>query len=123
MRRVIWFFVQHSQDDGLDKNQRSRLLLFLTLAVSIVSGITTTVLLSVINRALASDKAGVSALFIWFVAFCLLMPITKFAAESLFNLIFLKGMKGLHMRFSRRILSAPLRLLEEMGAHNIAAVL
>lgn len=123
MKRVIWFFVQQSQDDGLGKDRRSRLLLFLTIAISVISGITTTILLSIINRALAGGKAEVAALFGWFVAFCLIMPITKFTAESLFNLVFLKGTKSLHMRFCRRILAAPLRLLEEMGAHHIAAVL
>jgi putative pyoverdin transport system ATP-binding/permease protein len=123
MRKVIWFFVRHSQNDGLTKHRRAGQILVITIVASIIAGVTTTLLLSLINQGLASNAAQNPALVWWFIGLCLILPITRFAAETLFNLIFLKGTENLHMRFCQRILSAPLRLLEQVGTQRIATVL
>lgn len=99
------------------------LLMGLILLAGVISGGSNAVLLAMINHSL-SNGASVSGTFIFFfVALCLLLPLSRFASEAMLLTLSSKAMLELRIHLSRRILSAPLRRLEALGSHRLLATL
>jgi putative pyoverdin transport system ATP-binding/permease protein len=101
----------------------SRLAVFLFLIAGITAGLASTGLLAVINAALtASDLADTDLAWI-FLGLCALLPIARFLSQVLLVRITQGVTYDLRVNLSRRILAAPLRHLEELGAHRLLATL
>jgi putative ATP-binding cassette transporter len=86
------------------------------------SGIANVLLLALIHRALNATSAGSSAsstLCLLFAAACLVALVTRVASQLFLVRMSQQSLSRLRLNLSRRILGAPLRKLEEMGAHRL----
>lgn len=95
----------------------------LSILLGIVSGACSTGLLALINTKLNSDRISTSTLLLMFVALCLVVPLARFTAESLLIGLGQGAVFNLRLQMCRRILAAPMRGLEEIGAHRLIATL
>lgn len=101
----------------------SKLLVVLVLLTGILSGLSNTGLIAVINTALnSSDGLGRNA--VWaFIGLSLLLMLTRFSSSALLGYLNTKATLELNTRMCRQILAAPLRRLEEIGAPRLLAML
>ncbi len=108
--RLISFLIRYSRGAVL-----------LAVGAGVVSGVCNMGLLVVINSAL---KSGQSSGLAWaFFALCLALPLSRFASEVLLTRLGQGALFDLRLRLSRQIVAAPLRHLEELGAHRLLATL
>lgn len=96
----------------------------LTAAIAaIIAGVSSTGILIVISKALAKAPA-LDPLLAWgFLALCLFVPLSRFVSQVLLVRLSQAAMFDLRMQLSGRILGAPLRRLEEIGANRLLATL
>lgn len=101
--------------------RHSRAIIFVVVVTGVISGLGNTALIAIINKILSD--ASSSGLVWSFVGLCVIIPFFGFISQTL--LVSLALESGCHMRMwlSRQILSAPLRLLEDIGAHRLFASL
>jgi putative ATP-binding cassette transporter len=93
------------------------------MALTIVSGSSGIVLLALANMVLQGKPVS-KAVIIWsFIGFCFLLPLCRFAAEMLISRMAQQAVFDFQMRLPRKIAGAPLRFLEEHGAHRLLVVL
>jgi putative ATP-binding cassette transporter len=95
----------------------------LAIVAGIVSGGCSTVLLGLISVATGNLQAVTSLQVKLFVALCIAAPIMRFLSESLLMRIGQEAIFEQRVQLSRRILAAPLRQLEQIGAHRLMAAL
>lgn len=98
-------------------------MLLLSIIAGIASGAANTGLLALINNALREGSSTGSWGLWGFAALCLLLPLTRYASEMLLTNLGQEALFDLRLRLSRQILGAPLRQLEEIGAHRLLAAL
>jgi putative ATP-binding cassette transporter len=101
----------------------SQLMMVGVVIAGALSGLCNAAFLVVINSSL-KDPSHHSATLIWsFVGLCLLLPTSRFFSGAL--LLKLAGRAGFELRvqMARKILAAPLRTLEELGAHRLLATM
>ena len=101
----------------------SRRIVVAALLIGILSGISNAAFIAVINSALKSAGAPSPLLVKSFIALCVILPVTRLISELLLTRMGQKALMDLRLRLSRRILSAPFRYLEEVGAHRLMASL
>ncbi|MDQ3918033.1 MAG: cyclic peptide export ABC transporter [Acidobacteriota bacterium] len=109
--KLLSFFVKYSRGTVI-----------LAIIAGVVSGACNTGLLAIINSALRRQDSRLVLLW-WFIALCLLLPLTRFISEILLTKLGQGALYDLRMRLSRQILAAPLRHLEELGPHKVLATL
>src|SRR5947209_2259967 len=109
--KIIAFFFKHSP----------KAVLWSVLA-GIVSGACNAALLAVISAVV--KRNGSTSLLLWsFVGLCVLLPMTRFFSEYLLTHLGQGATFNLRMHLCRQILAAPLRHLEQVGAHRVLAAL
>lgn len=109
--KIIKFFFQHSRSSVV-----------LSLIAGIFSGACNAALLGVINLAL--KNTGYSHNLIWvFVGLCVLLPLSRYAAELLLSKLGQGALFRLRMELCRQILAAPLPHLEEIGPAKLLTTL
>jgi putative pyoverdin transport system ATP-binding/permease protein len=118
MTKLLVFLIRHSR--GI---KHSRLMIFSVISLGILSGISNTALLALINRALTQAAPSRTSLYLGFSGLCLFLPVSRFVSEVLLVRLSFSTILNLRLQLSRGILEAPLRTLEEMGAHRILAIL
>jgi putative ATP-binding cassette transporter len=92
----------------------------LAVLASVATGVCNTLLLAVINMALTGGgRYPWRTLFAAFIALCLLLPLSRFTTEYILTRVANGTLYNLRIRLSRKILAAPLRGLEELGAHRL----
>lgn len=101
----------------------SRRIVLIALFIGILSGVCNAALIAVINAALKSAEAPSSFLLKSFIALCLILPLTRLLSELLLSRMGQKALLDMRLRLSRQMLAAPLRYLEELGAHRLLAAL
>jgi putative pyoverdin transport system ATP-binding/permease protein len=101
----------------------SRRIALVALFTGILSGICNAAFIAVINAALKDPESPSPLLFKSFLALCLALPVTRLISELLLTRMGQKALMNLRLRLSRQILGAPLRYLEELGAHRLLAAL
>ncbi|MCE9671222.1 cyclic peptide export ABC transporter [Myxococcus stipitatus] len=99
----------------------SRAGVLLSVLLGLVSGASSAGLLSLINQALATEER--SGLLPAFVGLCILLLVTKAGTQLLVNRCHQDALLGLRLELSNGILRAPLRRLEELGAHRLTSTL
>src|SRR5580765_3347333 len=102
--------------------QNARLIIFLSVLTGAISGIGSTALIAVINSALVGASSHAS-LGLMFVSLCLVIPISAYCSEVLLARLTAQAAHDLRDQLARRILSAPYRLLEEIGAPRLLAAI
>lgn len=101
----------------------SRRAVLLAVGAGMVSGLANTGLLALINTLLTGDRATRSALVWVFVALCLAIPLARIASELLLTRLGQGSIYQMRMQMCTRILAAPLRHLESLGAPRLLAAL
>ena len=102
----------------------SRGIVWLAILAGIVSGLSHTGLLAIINTALTSSSKPAGSILLWqFVALGVLMFISRIVSGILLIQLSQSAIYRLRMHFSRQILSTGLRRLEEIGTPKLLAVL
>jgi putative pyoverdin transport system ATP-binding/permease protein len=100
----------------------SRRTLALAVGAGAVSGASSAVLLALVSYLLAAKRSP--AVWLWpFGGLCLLSPVSRIASELLLTHLGQGTILELRTDLSRRLLSMPYRVLEELGAHRLLAVL
>jgi putative ATP-binding cassette transporter len=110
--KLFLFFIHYSRRTAI-----------LAILAGIISGASTTAMLAVINAALRGDGLSTRKLIWAFLGFCLLLPLARFASESLLIRLGQGALLELRMRLCRQILATPLRHLEEFGAPRLLSSL
>ena len=103
--------------------RRSRSILILAVIAGVVSGASSTGLLALINTALTGKGASQSWLLGGFIGLCVLVPLTRVTSELLLAMLGQDTILQLRLDLSRKILSVPLRRLEELGPHRLLSTL
>lgn len=110
--RIIRFAVKHS-----------RRLVALSVVAGVVTGLSSTALIALINTALTNTEIPRRDLIIAYVTLCAVIPLARLASAVLLINLSQRVTYDLRMQLSARILAAPLRHLEEIGAHRLLAAL
>jgi putative ATP-binding cassette transporter len=118
MIKLLMFLIKYSR--GI---KRSRLTISFVILLGIISGSSNTALLALINRALTHSGSSRTFLYLGFIGLCSLLPVSRFVSEVLLIKLSSSTILDLRLQLSKEMLDAPLRTLEEMGAHRILAIL
>jgi putative ATP-binding cassette transporter len=102
---------------------RSRGLLALATLAGIVSGASSSALVSVINTALHQDTFRTGKPLATFSGILLLCVLSRLASQYLLNHLNQGPLLELRMRLCRRVLTSTLRQLEETGMHRLQTML
>lgn len=94
-----------------------------TFIVGLITGFSNTALLALISKVLSSDAKPAGTLAWGFIGLCLLMITCRITSEVLLVRLSQGANLNMRMQLCRQILSAPLRHLEEIGAHRILSTL
>jgi putative ATP-binding cassette transporter len=103
--------------------QRARGLALVAILAGLIAGIANSVILALINTALSRGRPAAATLLSAFAGLCLIMLVSRVVSEVLLLRIAQDAVFELRLGLSRRILAAPLRHLEELGAHRLLATL
>jgi putative ATP-binding cassette transporter len=103
--------------------RHGRLAIVLILLTGAVSGFTNAALIAVINRAVSGSPSLRTSMLWLFIGFCALLPLSRFVSGAILLRIASSAVYQLRVQLSRRILSARLRTLEELGPHRLLATL
>lgn len=101
----------------------SRLLVAIIILAGLISGLSNTLLIATINSTLNNRAVPTSRLVLIFSALCLALASLRFISGALLIHLMKKVMASLRLRLCRKILNAPLRLLEQHGSHRLLATL
>lgn len=97
--------------------------LAVAVLVGIVSGIGSAALMALINKRLSTADRSVPELAATFAVLVLIVLVSNLASRLLLNRLAESAAYELRLHLCRQVLDAPLRHLEETGAHKILAAL
>jgi putative ATP-binding cassette transporter len=103
--------------------KHAKLFLVLVLVTGVISGLSNTGLLALINRALNKGGSSGSRLLGIFIGLVVVLIVTRFISATLLGYLNTRATLALNLRISSQILAAPLRRLEEIGAPRLLASL
>ena len=101
----------------------SKLLVVILMVAGIVSGLSNTVLIATINSTLNKSEASTSSLVLVFTGLCLALASMRFVSGAVLVHLMKKVMVSLRLQLCRKILTAPLSVLEQLGTHRLYATL
>jgi putative ATP-binding cassette transporter len=101
----------------------SRARIATVVVTGAASGLASAGLIALINSALVRGGLRTPALAWGFAGLCLLLPASRFISGALLVRVAGSAVFDLRVKLARRILAAPLRRLEELGAHRLTAAL
>jgi putative ATP-binding cassette transporter len=115
--RVVSFLVQ-----SLRQVRFSRSAVVVVVASGLVSGAASAAFIAVINATLnAQSRRG---MLLWlFAGLCLLLPLSRFISNAILLRLTNRALMALRIMLCKRILAAPLRQLEALGAGKLLATL
>lgn len=116
--KLIRFLLQYSR--GI---RHARVMLIIVIICGVTSGLINTALLAIVNVTLREAEPSRKGMVWSFIGFCVVLPIARFISEVLLVRLAAATIFDLRMRLCRRILHAPMRLLEELGTHRLLATL
>ena len=95
----------------------------LVIALGFISGLCNAALIALINTGLAKLQSTPRSLIWAFAGLCILLPVTRFFSNALLIRLSARSMLDLRLQLCRRILQAPLPVLEKLGKHKLLASL
>jgi len=116
--KVVILLVRLSKDVA-----QSRTLVAIIIVAGLISGVSNTFLIATINSTLNNTATPRSTLVLTFAGLCLALALLRFISEAVLVHLMKKVMLSLRLGLCRRILNAPLRLLEQHGSHRLFATL
>jgi putative pyoverdin transport system ATP-binding/permease protein len=109
---------------GLSRDVRhSRLMFGLMIVAGLISGFATTGLIALINRALTGSGWQGRNLILGFGALCIGLPLFRFTSQAVLVNLTQQTLYSMRLRWCQRILTMPIRQLEEIGPHRLLASL
>lgn len=103
--------------------QYSKLLVMIILVAGMISGLSNTVLIATINSTLNRTEGPTSAQALAFGGLCLVLAFMRFVSGAVLVVLMKNVMVTLRMQLCRKILTAPLRSLEQLGSPRLYATL
>ena len=103
--------------------QHARLLVTIVILAGIISGLSNTVLIAVINSTLNKTATPTSGQILAFGGLCLVLASMRFVSGAVLVVLMKNVMVTLRMQLCRKILTAPLRSLEQLGSPRLYATL
>ena len=101
--------------------RRSKTTLALVVLTGMIAGLGNTALIAIINTALFGET---TPRLVWgFVGLCALIPLSGAISNALLARLTARAGYVMRMRLCHQIISAPLRLLEEIGMPRLFATL
>lgn len=97
--------------------------LLLALLAGIVSGACNTAMIAVINSSLKTGRFLQTPSILIFLALLLVLPISRFLSEWLLARLGQGALLEMRISLSRKVLGAPLKYLEKLGAHRVLTIL
>lgn len=116
--KLIAFLFRYSK-----RIRYARVTISLIILTGVMSGIGSTILIGVINSALNNQGQSSANLVRVFIVFCIVVPVARFVSQTMLERLTSRAATSLRLDLCRRILSSPLRRLEELGQHNLLATL
>jgi putative ATP-binding cassette transporter len=116
--RMISFLLRLSRDIRF-----SRLLMGLSAVAGLASGLASAGMMALVNTMITRSGQTSSALIWAFAGLCVGLPTLRYVSQMLLTKLTQNGLLVLRMRLTRRILAAPLRQLENLGAPRLLATL
>src|SRR5258707_615014 len=116
--KVVILLVRLSKDVA-----HSRTLVTIIILAGLISGVSNTLLIATINSTLNNTATPRSTLVLTFVVLCLALASLRFVSGAVLVHLMKKVMVSLRLGLCRKILNAPLRLLEQHGFHRLFATL
>jgi putative ATP-binding cassette transporter len=101
----------------------SRSLVAIIILAGLISGLCNTLLIATINSTLNNTAVPTSTLVLTFSVLCLALASLRFVSGAVLVHLMKKVMASLRLHLCRKILNAPLRLLEQHGSHRLIATL
>lgn len=102
---------------------RSKTLVWIIILAGLFSGVSNTLLIATINSTLNNTATPRSTLVLTFAALCVALALLRFVSGAVLVHLMKKIMVSLRLGLCRKILNAPLRLLEQQGSHRLFAAL
>jgi putative ATP-binding cassette transporter len=116
--KLLKFLLKYSRDI-----RYSRGIVAAAVVAGVLGGLVNTALLALVNSTLNRTEP-VTGVLIWqFLGLCVLLPVIRYFSELMLIRLAASASMNLRMHLCRRILSTPLRQLEELGAHRLLATL
>ena len=103
--------------------KHSRKKVILAALISIVGGVSSAGLIALINNIFIRSEPPGREMIWYFAGLVLVALVANLISESLLNSLSERTLYDLRMNLCRQVLAAPLRRLEEIGAHKFLAVL
>jgi putative pyoverdin transport system ATP-binding/permease protein len=103
--------------------QYSKPMVCVIILAGIISGVSNTLLIAVINAALSRAGTPTPQLVWGFAGLCLALALMRFVSGALLLRLTQRAMFGLRTRLCEQILTAPLPLLERLGSHRLLVTL
>jgi putative ATP-binding cassette transporter len=116
--RVVILLLRLSKDVA-----HSRTLITIIILAGVIGGLSNTLLIATINSTLNNPATPRLTLALTFGVLCLALASLRFVSGALLVHLMKKIMVSLRLQLCRKILNAPLRLLEQHGAHRLIATL
>lgn len=101
----------------------SKVNVVLAIVAGIISGGSGTLVIALVNHILTLENPGMLRIILGFAGLCLAMLLTSFVSGYLLIRLAQGSIIELRLDLSKRILSTPLRVLEEKGPHRLLASL
>ncbi|HEU4507794.1 MAG TPA: cyclic peptide export ABC transporter [Pyrinomonadaceae bacterium] len=103
--------------------KHARLLVTIVILAGIISGLSNTVLIAVINSTLNKAGSPTSDQILAFGGLCLVLASMRFVSGAVLVVLMKKVLVSLRLQLCRKILTAPLRVLEQLGTPRLYATL
>ncbi len=103
--------------------RHSRLRIAVIAIGGVASGLAATGMIALINSLIGRPGASGSTRIWAFVALCAVLPACRFVSQVLLVDLSQSSLLALRLRLGRRVLAAPLRQLEQVGASRLLATL
>jgi putative ATP-binding cassette transporter len=116
--RLLAFLVRLSGETSF-----ARLAVIVVTLAGLVSGVASTALIALTASILNVTGAPSSSMVWAFVGLCIVLPVSRFLSQALLVTLTQRALLSLRVRLSGRVLSAPLRQLETIGAPRLLTVL
>ena len=116
--KLLSFFLQGSKGIGYSKG-----LVVIVIIAGIIGGVSNTIALALINRALKMDVSSIESMMWSFAAICVLLSASKAVAQIMLTRFATGTAYDLRMQLSRQILDSPLGHRETVGANRMMASL
>lgn len=119
---LLRFYLQYWKRRKNQKNDKLKILLYLTIITSVLSGIGNTVLLAIINTVIHEPEYTVKILWT-FIGLCLAVPIMRSFSEALLNMFSMRVICDMQTHFCFNLLATPQQVLEEQGSAKITPII